>query len=73
LAGKVDPWGDKATLWIPGGLVIPTLDEQQHVYRLRIRRTDEARGRFLSDLKFSQRSQKETGPEDPEKTGPLFS
>jgi DNA primase len=49
---ELDPKGDKTILWIPGGLVIPTLDEQQHVYRLRIRRTDEARGRFLSDLKY---------------------
>ena len=42
----------KTTLWIPAGLVIPTFDDQGRVHRLRIRRTDADRQRFLSDRKY---------------------
>lgn len=42
----------KTKLWIPGGLVIPIMAEAGHVHRLRIRRTNEAREKFLPDLKY---------------------
>lgn len=42
----------KDTLWIPAGLVIPTYDASGDIHRLRIRRTDAERERFLSELKY---------------------
>jgi DNA primase len=45
------PREDKKTLWLPSGLLIPIIDQDQ-VHRLRIRRTPEARERFLPDLKY---------------------
>ncbi len=42
----------KTTLWVPGGLLIPILDETGRIHRLRIRRTNEARAKFLPDLKY---------------------
>lgn len=48
----LDPKDDKETLWIPAGLVIPTLDPAGNIHRLRIRRTDADRERFLPDLKY---------------------
>ena len=42
----------KKTLWIPAGLVIPTRDADGKLQRLRIRRTDDDRARFLPDLKY---------------------
>ena len=46
------PRNGKDTLWLPEGLVIPTLDDEQRVNRLRIRRPDASRERFLPDLKY---------------------
>lgn len=42
----------KPHLWIPAGLVITTFDAAGHVHRLRIRRTDADRAKFLPDLKY---------------------
>ena len=42
----------KTTLWIPAGLLIPIYDADGKIHRLRIRRTDEERSRFLPDLKY---------------------
>lgn len=41
----------KAELWVPGGLLISIYDDNR-IHRLRVRRTDEARARFLPDLKY---------------------
>lgn len=42
----------KTKLWVPAGHVIPSVDAEGRVYRLRIRRTDEDRAKFLPDLKY---------------------
>lgn len=42
----------KTTLWVPGGLLIPICDEAGRIHRLRVRRTNEARAKFLPDLKY---------------------
>lgn len=42
----------KGTLWVPGGLVIPTFGRDSQVHRLRIRRTKEAMQRFLPERKY---------------------
>jgi hypothetical protein len=42
----------KTDLWVPAGLVIPTIDAAGNVHRLRIRRTDADREKFLPDLKY---------------------
>lgn len=44
--------GRKKSLWIPSGLVIPALDDNGAVLRLRIRRDEEARARFGADMKY---------------------
>ena len=44
--------GRKKSLWIPSGLVIPALDDDGAVLRLRIRRDEEARARFGADMKY---------------------
>lgn len=41
----------KTKLWVPGGLLIPIMVGSA-IHRLRIRRTDEAREKFLHDLKY---------------------
>lgn len=45
--------GEPKKLWIPRGLVIPVLGPAGEVLRLRIRRPDADRERFLPDRKFS--------------------
>lgn len=45
--------GKPKKLWIPRGLVIPMLDEMGNVQRLRIRRPEADRKRFLPDMKFA--------------------
>ena len=45
--------GEPKKLWIPRGLVIPALGPAGEVLRLRIRRPDADRERFLPDRKFS--------------------
>lgn len=45
------PRNGKAELWIPGGLLISIYDDNR-IHRLRVRRTDEARAKFLPDLKY---------------------
>lgn len=44
--------GRKKSLWISSGLVIPALDDDGAVLRLRIRRDEEARARFGADMKY---------------------
>jgi len=39
-------------LWVPGGLVIPIFDAAGNIHRIRIRRTQEAREKFLPGLKY---------------------
>lgn len=48
------PEKNKPTLWVPGGLVIPTwsMEEPRRLIRLRIRRTAASRQRFLPELKY---------------------
>lgn len=48
----LEPKDDKETLWIPAGLVIPTWNAAGTLHRLRIRRPDADRERFLPDLKY---------------------
>lgn len=48
----LQPKGHKTTLWVPGGLLIPIMDGSGRLHRLRVRRTLEARKRFLEDLKY---------------------
>lgn len=45
------PVTDKPNLWLPAGLVIPTLVDGA-VHRVKIRRRDEDRARFKPDLKY---------------------
>ena len=42
----------KSTVWIPDGLVIPTFAASGEIHRLRIRRPDASRAKFLPDLKY---------------------
>ena len=42
----------KQHLWVPSGLVIPIRDDLGVLHRVRIRRTAEARARFLPELKY---------------------
>ena len=42
----------KAELWIPDGLVIPIFTGTGEIHRLRIRRPDTSREKFLPDLKY---------------------
>lgn len=42
----------KAEVWTPAGLVIPAFDAAGRVTRVKIRRTDDDRHRFLPDLKY---------------------
>lgn len=46
------PRDGKDKIWIPGGLLIPAFDEAGFLNRLRIRRTESARKRFLPELKY---------------------
>ncbi|MBE6442307.1 MAG: DNA primase [Desulfovibrio desulfuricans] len=46
------PNGKPRALWIPAGLVIPALDEDGAVLRLRIRRTNRARQKFEPAMKY---------------------
>jgi hypothetical protein len=48
----LSPEAGKATLWVPGGLVIPTRNAAGNIQRLLIRRTHDDRKRFLPDLKY---------------------
>lgn len=48
----IPPKDGKTTLWVPGGLVIPTFSPDGRLHRIRIRRTDDSRARFLEDLKY---------------------
>jgi len=45
------PRNGKKELWVPGGLLISIYDDNQ-IHRLRVRRTEEARNKFLPDLKY---------------------
>lgn len=47
-----DPDSGKFTQWVPGGLVIPVRDIAEIIRRVIIRRTTEARNKFLPDLKY---------------------
>jgi hypothetical protein len=47
----LQPRNGKEELWVPGGLLISIYDDNR-IHRLRVRRTDEARGKFLPDLKY---------------------
>lgn len=53
---------DKQTLWVPAGLVIPTCDATGTLHRVRIRRPDADRERFLPDLKYVWIEGSGTGP-----------
>jgi hypothetical protein len=46
------PKGEKNTLWIPDGLLIPIFGGNGEIHRLRIRRPDASRDQFLPDLKY---------------------
>jgi DNA primase len=47
----LSPRNGKPELWVPGGLLIAIYDDNR-IHRLRVRRTDQARGKFLPDLKY---------------------
>jgi hypothetical protein len=47
----LQPKDGKAELWVPGGLLVATWDDNT-IHRIRIRRTDADRARFLPDLKY---------------------
>jgi hypothetical protein len=47
----LQPRNGKPELWVPGGLLISIYDDNW-IHRLRVRRTDEARAKFLPDLKY---------------------
>ncbi len=46
------PKDGKNQLWVPGGLVIPIIDKNNSVHRLRIRRPAVDRKKFLEKLKY---------------------
>lgn len=48
-----DKNGKEKRLWIPRGLVIPAFGQDEQVSRLRIRRTEADRERFLPEMKFA--------------------
>jgi hypothetical protein len=52
----------KERLWIPGGLLIPIFDRRGNLHRLRVRRTPEARAKFLPKLKYVWIEGSGTGP-----------
>lgn len=52
----------KKHLWIPDGLIIPIFDDYAYIHRLRIRRPQAARDRFLPDLKYVWLEGSGTGP-----------
>ncbi|WP_162096639.1 toprim domain-containing protein [Desulfotalea psychrophila] len=47
----VDEGKDK--LWVPEGLLIPIFDQSGSLHRIRIRRSPEARAKFLPNLKYN--------------------
>jgi hypothetical protein len=47
----LQPRNGKHELWVPGGLLISIYDDNR-IHRLRVRRTDAARAKFLQDLKY---------------------
>jgi DNA primase len=51
-ANGLPPKEGKDKIWIPGGLVIPTFSADGSIHRLRIRRTEKSREKFLPDLKY---------------------
>lgn len=52
----------KTRIWIPGGLLIPIFDRRGQLHRLRVRRTPEARAKFLDNLKYVWIEGSGTGP-----------
>ncbi len=42
----------KPHLWVPDGLLIPIFDDNGKLHRLRVRRSEQSRKRFLPDLKY---------------------
>jgi len=52
----------KDKLWVPDGLLIPIYDRSGQLHRLRVRRSQEARARFLPDLKYVWLEGSGTGP-----------
>ena len=42
----------RTELWVPSGLLIPVLDREGRIHRLRVRRPGWARQKFLPDLKY---------------------
>ncbi len=42
----------KPHLWVPDGLLIPIFDKKGNLHRLRVRRSEQSRSRFLPDLKY---------------------
>ena len=52
----------KTRLWIPDGLLIPIFDRRGVLHRLRVRRSEEARAKFLPDLKYVWLEGSGTGP-----------
>lgn len=60
----------KNNLWVPSGLVIPTLVDGR-IHRLRIRRTPQDRERLLPDLKYYQVEGSGRAPYAIEPSGPL--
>ena len=47
----LQPRNGKTDLWVPGGLLITIYDDNR-IHRLRVRRTQQARDKFLPDLKY---------------------
>jgi hypothetical protein len=58
----LQPKQGKSKLWVPGGLLIPIFDGTGQLHRLRVRRTDEARDKFLPELKYVWLDGSGTGP-----------
>lgn len=48
----LSPRDGKTTLWIPDGLLIPIFDGHGRIHRIRVRRPQESRAKFLPDLKY---------------------
>lgn len=53
LPGVPGDKGKPRPLWIPAGLVVPALDDNGRVIRLRVRRPDESRKAFSPDMKYA--------------------
>lgn len=52
----------KSSLWIPDGLVVPVFTAAGEIHRIRIRRTEEARAKFLPKRKYQFIEGGGTGP-----------